>query len=184
MKIKRKKSKTHQSMQQLYGALASQGLSEMNMLVMAIANLKEEASSRSLNFLLGNFSGTKRRVEYVKQSLQSSAGSFQKEHFSSVGFQREWFALLERTSKGPVRDAAMIAWLQKILHSHMASCRMLSILAKVLEKAEEKELFEGFVAQALDADSQLSDAADNTINFDAALDENRNLVREHYNPNL
>ncbi|MXO04493.1 DUF892 family protein [Flavobacterium sp. HBTb2-11-1] len=182
MKIKRKKSRTHQNMQQLFDALASQELSEMNMLLLVMADIKEEASSRSLTFLLDSLSRIRsRRVEHLKQP---SAGSFQRENFSSVGFQREWFALLERTSKGPVRDAAIIAWLQKMLHSHMTSCRMLSILAKALEKTEEKELFESFANQASDADSQLSDAAGNTINFDAALDENRNLVREHYNPNL
>jgi len=94
----------------------------------------------------------------------------------------EFTILFEKRKKGPVRDAAIISALQKILHYHIASYRSLEIVGRMLGEDAIIGDFESAVANIRKIDILLTDAAQNTINFDAAIDENKYITAPHYKP--
>jgi ferritin-like metal-binding protein YciE len=96
------------------------------------------------------------------------------------GFISECENILETTTQGPVRDAGIIASFQKILHYMMPAYTTLAAYARTLHKEPVDEMLELTLAEDSKTDALLSDAALNTINFDAAIDENK-VLASHYN---
>jgi ferritin-like metal-binding protein YciE len=90
------------------------------------------------------------------------------------GLIKEGQDIMESTEPGPVRDAGIIAASQKIEHYEIATYGTLCAFAKTLGQDEAAALLHQTLAEEKEADITLTEAAYNTINFDAA-DEDANV---------
>lgn len=90
------------------------------------------------------------------------------------GLIKEGESIMEETQPGAVRDAGIIAASQKIEHYEIATYGTLCAFAKTLGEDEAAQLLEATLNEEKEADVTLTEAAYNTINFDAAddIDEN------------
>ena len=84
------------------------------------------------------------------------------------GLIKEGESIVEETESGPVRDAGIIAASQKIEHYEIATYGTLAAFAKTLGEEQAAELLHQTLEEEKDADVTLTEAAYNTINFDAA----------------
>jgi len=84
------------------------------------------------------------------------------------GLIKEGQDIMESTQPGPVRDAGIIAASQKIEHYEIATYGTLVAFAKTLGMDDAAALLEQTLAEEKEADVTLTEAAYNTINFDAA----------------
>ncbi|PXY46749.1 YciE/YciF ferroxidase family protein [Flavobacterium hydrophilum] len=87
------------------------------------------------------------------------------------GLIKEGESIMEETEKGPVRDAGIIAASQKIEHYEIASYGTLAAFAVTLGEDDAVLLLEKTLAEEKEADTLLTDAAYNSINFEAAEEE-------------
>jgi len=89
------------------------------------------------------------------------------------GLLKEGQDIMESTEPGPVRDAGIIAASQKIEHYEIATYGTLCAFAKTLGYNEAADILHITLEEEKQADITLTEAAYNTINFDAAeADEN------------
>jgi ferritin-like metal-binding protein YciE len=93
-----------------------------------------------------------------------------------AGLIKEGDSILEETTPGPVRDAGIIAASQKIEHYEIATYGTLCAFAKTLGENDAAKLLTQTLAEEKEADALLSDAAYNSINFDASGDENPDMT--------
>ena len=87
------------------------------------------------------------------------------------GLIKEGESILEDTEPGPVRDAGIIAASQKIEHYEIASYGTMAAHARTLGMDDIAELLDQTLAEEKEADVTLTEAAYNTINFDAAEED-------------
>jgi ferritin-like metal-binding protein YciE len=87
------------------------------------------------------------------------------------GLIKEGDGILEETEPGAVRDAGIIAASQKIEHYEIATYGTLVAFAKTLGETEASEILGQTLAEEKEADATLTDAAYNSINFDATEGE-------------
>jgi ferritin-like metal-binding protein YciE len=87
------------------------------------------------------------------------------------GLIKEGQEIMESTQPGPVRDAGIIAASQKIEHYEIATLCTWCVFKKNCGHYEAAALLEATLAEEKEADVTLTEAAYNTINFDAAEDE-------------
>lgn len=85
------------------------------------------------------------------------------------GLIKEGEGILEETEPGAVRDAGIIAASQKIEHYEIASYGTLAAFATTLGEDEAAAMLEQTLEEEKEADVALTEAAYNTINFDAAV---------------
>lgn len=86
--------------------------------------------------------------------------------------------IMESTEQGPVRDAGIIAASQKVEHYEIATYGTLVAFAKTLGEDEVAGILAETLAEEKEADQTLTEAAYNSINFDAAgeeADENQDV---------
>ena len=89
------------------------------------------------------------------------------------GLLKEGQDIMESTEPGAVRDAGIIAASQKIEHYEIATYGTLCAFAKTLGYDDAAEILHTTLEEEKQADITLTEAAYNTINFDAAeADEN------------
>lgn len=84
------------------------------------------------------------------------------------GLIKEGQDIMESTEAGPVRDAGIIAASQKIEHYEIATYGTICAFAKTLGQDEAAALLHQTLEEEKEADVALTEAAYNTINFDAA----------------
>ncbi|MBA9071965.1 ferritin-like metal-binding protein YciE [Flavobacterium gossypii] len=108
------------------------------------------------------------RLEEVFDTLGKKATA--KKCDAMEGLIKEGEGILEETEPGAVRDAGIIAASQKIEHYEIASYGTLCAFAKTLGEDEAARLLEITLNEEKEADVTLTEAAYNTINFDAADD--------------
>ncbi|MGQ2985341.1 YciE/YciF ferroxidase family protein [Flavobacterium sp.] len=84
------------------------------------------------------------------------------------GLIKEGQDIMESTEPGPVRDAGIIAASQKIEHYEIATYGTICAFAKTLGEEEAGALLHTTLEEEKQADLTLTEAAYNTINFDAA----------------
>lgn len=108
------------------------------------------------------------RLEQVFEILGKKASA--KKCEAMDGLIKEGQSIMEETELGPVRDAGIIAASQKIEHYEIATYGTLCAFAKTLGEDEAAEILEMTLAEEKEADVTLTEAAYNTINFDAADD--------------
>lgn len=84
------------------------------------------------------------------------------------GLIKEGQDIMESTEQGPVRDAGIIAASQKIEHYEIATYGTLCAFAKTLGMNDAAEILHTTLEEEKRCDMTLTEAAYNTINFDAA----------------
>lgn len=89
------------------------------------------------------------------------------------GLIKEGEGIMEETEVGAVRDAGIIAASQKIEHYEIATYGTLVAFAKTLGEEEAAALLEETLNEEKEADVTLTEAAYNTINFDAVEGEEK-----------
>lgn len=106
------------------------------------------------------------RVESVFESIGEKAVAVKCE--AMAGLLKEAEELLTETEKGTMtRDVAIISAAQKVEHYEIASYGTMSTLANVLGYAEAVELLNANLAEEKNADSLLTQVAENTVNTPA-----------------
>jgi ferritin-like metal-binding protein YciE len=113
--------------------------------------------------------GQVQRLEQIFEMLgESSRG---KKCEAMEGLIKEGEGMLEETQPGPVRDAAIISSSQKIEHYEIASYGTLVAFARTLGEEEVASLLEATLAEEKEADALLTESAYNSINFEAAAED-------------
>ncbi|KQO22950.1 hypothetical protein ASF10_11425 [Flavobacterium sp. Leaf82] len=105
------------------------------------------------------------RLEQVFASIGEKATA--KKCDAMEGLIKEGEGIMEETEVGAVRDAGIIAASQKIEHYEIATYGTLAAFAKTLGEDEAVELLVQTLNEEKEADVTLTEAAYNTINFDA-----------------
>lgn len=108
------------------------------------------------------------RLEQVFEIIGKKAAA--KKCDAMEGLIKEGESIMEETQPGAVRDAGIIAASQKIEHYEIATYGTLCAFAKTLGEDKAAQLLEATLAEEKEADVTLTEAAYNTINFDAADD--------------
>ena len=108
------------------------------------------------------------RLEKVFESIGKKAVA--KKCEAMEGLIKEGESIMQETQPGAVRDAGIIAASQKIEHYEIATYGTLCAFAKTLGEDDAVKLLEATLAEEKEADVTLTEAAYNTINFDATDD--------------
>ena len=87
------------------------------------------------------------------------------------GLIKEGQDIMESTELGPVRDAGIIAASQKIEHYEIATYGTLCAFAKTLGEDDAVALLEETLSEEKEADVTLTEAAYNSINFEASEED-------------
>lgn len=106
-----------------------------------------------------------KRLEEVFSLIGEKAAA--KKCDAMEGLIKEGESIMEETEVGPVRDAGIIAASQKIEHYEIATYGTLAAFAATLGEDDAVLLLEKTLAEEKEADTLLTEAAYNTINFDA-----------------
>jgi len=106
------------------------------------------------------------RLEQVFASIGEKAVA--KKCDAMEGLIKEGEGIMEETEPGAVRDAGIIAASQKVEHYEIATYGTLAAFAKTLGEDEAMKLLVETLNEEKEADVALTEAAYNTINFDAA----------------
>ena len=144
-------------------------------LVKALPKMSKNATTISLINALDEHKtvteGHVTRLEQVFQIVGEKAVA--KKCDAMAGLIEEGQGIMEETQPGPVRDAGIIAASQKIEHYEIATYGTLAAFARTLGEDEAVELLEMTLAEEKQADSTLTEAAYNDINFEA-MEEGEN----------
>ncbi|QEM12477.1 Ferritin-like metal-binding protein YciE [Mucilaginibacter gossypiicola] len=109
------------------------------------------------------------RLESVFESIGEKAAA--KKCLAMEGLLKEATELLEDTDKGTeVRDVAIISAAQKVEHYEIASYGTLRTLAGTLGFSEAQSLLDETLAEEKNADSLLTQVAENYVNQAAAAE--------------
>lgn len=109
------------------------------------------------------------RLEQVFELLGEKASA--KKCDAMEGLIKEGESIMEETQEGAVRDAGIISASQKIEHYEIASYGTLAAFALTLEEEEAAALLQQTLEEEKEADTILTEAAYNTINFDATEED-------------
>ncbi|AYO58223.1 hypothetical protein CO230_08855 [Chryseobacterium sp. 6424] len=113
--------------------------------------------------------GQVQRLEQIFEILgESNRG---KKCDAMEGLIKEGESIIEETEIGPVRDAGIISASQKIEHYEIASYGTLAAFANTLGETEIVSLLEATLAEEKEADAILTESAYNSINFEAAEED-------------
>ena len=142
-------------------------------LVKALPKMAKNASNKNLiatiNDHLEVTKGQVTRLEQVFESIGKKAVA--KKCDAMDGLITEGKGIIKETELGAVRDAGIIAASQKIEHYEIASYGTLVAFAKTLEENEAVNLLVETLAEEKEADVTLTEAAYNSINFEAVDSE-------------
>nr|WP_294782181.1 ferritin-like domain-containing protein [uncultured Flavobacterium sp.] len=142
-------------------------------LTKALPKMAKNATSENLitaiNDHLTVTEGQIERLEQVFEILGEKAAA--KKCDAMEGLIKEGESIMEETQEGPVRDAGIIAASQKIEHYEIASYGTLAAFALTLEEEDAAALLQQTLEEEKEADTILTEAAYNTINFDASEED-------------
>jgi ferritin-like metal-binding protein YciE len=113
--------------------------------------------------------GQVQRLEQIFEMLGETARG--KKCEAMDGLIKEAEGIMEDTEPGPVRDAGIISAAQKVEHYEIASYGTLVAFAKTLGQDDAAALLEQTLAEEKQADVTLTETAYNSINFDAAEED-------------
>lgn len=138
-------------------------------LIKALPKMAKNATTpnliEALNEHLEVTKGHITRLEEVFASIGEKAAA--KKCDAMEGLLKEGEGILEETEPGVVRDAGIIAAAQKVEHYEMATYGTLAAFARTLGENDAAILLEQTLIEEKQADIALTEAAYNTINFDA-----------------
>ena len=143
-------------------------------LVKALPKMAKNATSQNLidaiNDHLKVTQDQVSRLEDVFASVGEKATA--KKCDAMEGLIKEGEGIIEETEPGAVRDAGIISASQKIEHYEIATYGTLASFAKTLGEDEAVSLLVQTLNEEKEADITLTEAAYNTINFDANEEDN------------
>ncbi len=155
-----------------------------NALLKSMPKMAENATSPNLGSAIKDHIATTRlqvaRLEQIFDLIGEKAEG--KKCEAMAGLIKEGEGILEETAPGPVRDAGIIAASQKMEHYEIATYGTLCAFAKTLGHNDAAKLLTQTLAEEKEADMLLSDAAYNSINFDAAEEEMVNVKDDETQP--
>ncbi|GGF28471.1 ferritin-like domain-containing protein [Flavobacterium limi] len=134
-----------------------------------VKNATSENLITAINEHLTITEGQVQRLEQVFELIGQKAVA--KKCEAMEGLIKEGEGIMEETQEGPVRDAGIIAASQKIEHYEIASYGTLAAFALTLEEEEVAKLLQQTLEEEKEADIILTEAAYNTINFDASEED-------------
>lgn len=144
-------------------------------LVKALPKMAKNATSQNLITAINDHLAVTQeqvtRLEQVFKSVGEKAAA--KKCDAMEGLIKEGEGIMEETEKGPVRDAGIIAASQKIEHYEIATYGTLAAFATTLGEDDAVLLLEKTLAEEKQADVTLTEAAYNTINFDASEEDKK-----------
>ncbi|MFL9844469.1 YciE/YciF ferroxidase family protein [Flavobacterium rhizosphaerae] len=139
-------------------------------LVKALPKMAKNATTpilvKGLNDHLATTEEQVARLEQVFEKIGKKAVG--KKCEAMDGLIKEGQDILESTQPGAVRDAGIIAACQKIEHYEIATYGTIIAFAKTLGHDDIAQLLHETLKEEKEADTTLTDAAYNAINFDAA----------------
>jgi len=141
-------------------------------LTKALPKMAKNATSENLKTAIEHhLNVTKEQVSRLEQVFEIiGKKAVAKKCDAMEGLIKEGESIMEETQPGAVRDAGIIAASQKIEHYEIATYGTLCAFAKTLGEDEAAQLLEATLAEEKEADVTLTEAAYNTINFDATDD--------------
>lgn len=144
-----------------------------NQLLKALAKVAEEATSEELRSALeDHLDQTKEQVERLDEVFQNlGASSKGKKCLAMEGLIKECEELLKEDMDENVKDAAIIGACQKIEHYEIASYGTVCTYAKLLDREDDLDLLGQTLDEEKEADENLTDIAESSINFEAAEGE-------------
>jgi ferritin-like metal-binding protein YciE len=138
-------------------------------LVKALPKMAKNATSENLITAINNHLKVTEeqvtRLEQVFSLIGEKAAA--KKCDAMEGLIKEGEGIMEETEIGAVRDAGIIAASQKIEHYEIATYGTLAAFAITLGEDDAVLLLEKTLAEEKEADTLLTEASYNTINFDA-----------------
>ncbi|MDR7370224.1 ferritin-like domain-containing protein [Flavobacterium aquidurense] len=142
-------------------------------LVKALPKMAKNATSQNLITAINDhLAVTQKQVARLEEVFKSvGEKAVAKKCDAMEGLIKEGESILEETESGPVRDAGIIAASQKIEHYEIATYGTLAAFATTLGEDDAVLLLEKTLAEEKEADVTLTEAAYNTINFDAKEEE-------------
>ncbi|WP_163397264.1 ferritin-like domain-containing protein [Flavobacterium fluviatile] len=144
-------------------------------LTKALPKMAKNATSENLitaiNEHLTVTQGQVERLEKVFELIGEKAAA--KKCDAMEGLIKEGEGIMEETQEGAVRDAGIIAASQKIEHYEIASYGTLAAFALTLAEDEAAALLQQTLEEEKEADTLLTEAAYNTINFDASEEDEK-----------
>lgn len=142
-------------------------------LVKSLPKMKKNATNENLIAAIDDHLDVTKtqvdRLEEIFKMIGEKAAA--KKCEAMEGLIKEGESIIEETEIGSVRDAGIIAASQKIEHYEIATYGTLVAFAKTLGEEDVAELLSVTLAEEKEADVTLTEAAYNTINFDAAEDD-------------
>ena len=138
-------------------------------LTKALPKMAKNATSENLKTALEDHLGvTEKQVQRLEQVFALiGKKAVAKKCDAMDGLIKEGNSIIEETQPGAVRDAGIIAASQKIEHYEIATYGTLCAFAKTLGEEEAAEILHATLEEEKEADVTLTEAAYNTINFDA-----------------
>jgi ferritin-like metal-binding protein YciE len=142
-------------------------------LVKALPKMAKNATSENLITAINqHLSVTQEQVARLEKVFQTvGEKAVAKKCDAMEGLIKEGESIMEETEVGPVRDAGIIAASQKIEHYEIATYGTLAAFAQTLGEDDAVLLLEKTLGEEKEADTLLTEAAYNTINFDAAEED-------------
>lgn len=142
-------------------------------LVKALPKMAKNATSENLITAINDhLAVTKEQVTRLEQVFEIvGEKATAKKCDAMEGLIKEGEGIMEETQDGPVRDAGIVAASQKIEHYEIATYGTLAAFAKTLGEDEALALLEQTLAEEKEADTLLTEAAYNNINFEASEED-------------
>lgn len=142
-------------------------------LTKALPKMAKNATSENLISSLENhLSVTEEQISRLEKVFELAGKKATAKKCEAMdGLIKEGQDIMESTEPGPVRDAGIIAASQKIEHYEIATYGTLCAFAKTLGQKEAAALLHETLNEEKEADITLTEAAYNTINFDAAEED-------------
>ncbi|MBK6730967.1 MAG: ferritin-like domain-containing protein [Bacteroidetes bacterium] len=143
-------------------------------LTKALPKLNKAATSKELkNAFSEHLEVTKTHIERLEQVFELlDKKAVAKKCEAMEGLTKEADSIVEDTEKGTAtRDVGLILAAQKVEHYEIATYGGLAQLARTLKKEDVAELLEQTLGEEKEADSLLTDIAENDINYEASQEE-------------
>lgn len=139
-------------------------------LTKALPKMAKNATNENLRAGIENhLSETEEQITRLEQAFEMAGKkAVAKKCEAMDGLIKEGQDIMESTEPGPVRDAGIIAASQKIEHYEIATYGTIVAFAKTLGMDGVADLLHITLEEEKAADITLTEAAYNTINFDAA----------------
>ena len=150
-------------------------------LVKALPKMKKNATTESLiTAITDHLAVTQGQVARLEQVFSVIGVKPQAKKCEAMeGLLREAEEIMESSASGTVRDAGIIAASQKVEHYEIASYGTLCAFAKILKEDQAANLLLETLNEEKLADEKLTEVAENSINIEAAHEDDEHEMGAH-----